>query len=154
MTRLEAGQRAPDFAAVAHDGTSVSLADVHGRWTLLWFYPEADTPGCTIEACGLRDHVRELQALGLVLLGVSFDDVAKNAAFADKFALPYRLLCDTEQELGVAYDAVETEGEDAGWPKRVSYLIDPHGVIARVYDPVDPATHATTVLRDLEAAQD
>lgn len=152
--RPTAGQPAPDFEALAHDGTTVHLRDLHGRWVLLWFYPEADTPGCTIEACGLRDHFRELAALGLVVLGVSFDDQAKNAAFAEKFALPYRLLCDTDQRVGAAYDAVELEGEDAGWPRRISFLIDPHGQIARVYDPVNPKLHATTVLHDLAAAAD
>ena len=151
---IQRGQVAPDFDAVAHDGTTVRLSDLHGRWVLLWFYPEADTPGCTIEACGLRDLTRELQALGCVILGVSFDDVTKNAAFADKFQLPYRLLCDTEQELGRAYDAIETKGEDAGWPRRISYLIDPARTILRVYDPVNPKLHAATVLRDLQAADD
>jgi peroxiredoxin Q/BCP len=154
MTRPVVGQQAPDFQAVAHDGSSVQLADLHGRWALLWFYPEADTPGCTVEACGLRDHFAELQALGLVILGVSFDDVAKNAAFAEKHHLPFRLLCDTDQELGLAYDAIEPEGEDAGWPRRISFLIDPRGEIARVYDPVDPKTHAATVRDDLQGAQD
>lgn len=151
---LATGQPAPDFTAVAHDGDTVHLRDLHGRWVLLWFYPEADTPGCTVEACSLRDHARELQTFGCTILGVSFDDVAKNAAFADKFHLPFRLLCDTEQELGRLYQAIETEGEDAGWPRRISYLIDPAGLIHRAYDPVDPATHAATVLQDLEAAAD
>ncbi len=148
------GQPAPDFDALAHDGSSVVLHDLHGHWVLLWFYPEADTPGCTIEACGLRDSMQALQAFGCVVLGVSFDAQAKNAAFAAKFDLPYRLLCDTDQRLGAAYGAIETAGEDAGWPRRVSFLIDPGGVVARVYDPVDPTTHAATVLRDLEGAAD
>lgn len=152
--KIVAGQPAPDFEAVAHDGTTVRLRDHHGRWVLLWFYPEADTPGCTLEATGLRDHARELTALGCVILGASFDDVGKNAAFVDKFQLPFRLLCDTDQQLGAAYDAIETTGEDAGWPRRVSFLIDPTGVVARVYDPVTPRTHAATVLQDLQAAAD
>ncbi len=151
---IASGQVAPDFEALAHDGTTVRLSDLHGRWILLWFYPEADTPGCTIEACGLRDLTRELQALGCVILGVSFDDVAKNAAFAEKFQLPYRLLCDTDQLLGAAYGAIETEGEDAGWPRRISFLIDPARTIVRIYDPVNPKLHAATVLRDLQAADD
>ena len=154
MSRPEVGQHAPEFVAVAHDGTTVRRSDLHGRWVLLWFYPEADTPGCTVEACGLRDATESLHAMHLEILGVSFDDVAKNAAFAEKHHLPFRLLCDTDQELGHAYDAVETEGEDAGWPRRISFLIDPRGDIARVYDPVDPKTHAQTVLDDLMAAQD
>ncbi len=87
-----------------------------------------------------------------MILGVSFDALAKNAAFAARHALPFLLLCDTDKRLGAAYDAIETEGEDAGWPKRVSFLIDPHGQIARVYDPVAPGTHALAVLRDLQAA--
>ena len=67
-----------------------------------------------------------------MILGASFDDVGKNAAFADKYQLPFRLLCDTDQQLGAAYDAIETTGDDAGWPRRVSFLIDPTGVVARV----------------------
>lgn len=66
--------------------------------------------------------------------------------------MPFPLLCDPDKQLGAAYDAIETVGEDAGWPKRVSFLIDPSGTLARLYDPADPATHARTVLRDLQAA--
>lgn len=152
--KIVPGQSAPDFEAIAHDGTTVRLHELRGHWLLLWFYPEADTPGCTVEACGLRDLAREIGALGCRIFGVSFDDVGKNAAFAEKFNLPYQLLCDTEQQLGQAYDAVELAGEDAGWPRRVSFLIDPAGVIARVYDPVDPKSHAGAVLRDLQNAAD
>lgn len=152
--KIDLGQPAPDFEAMAHDGTTVRLHDLRGHWVLLWFYPEADTPGCTIEACGLRDLGREIGALGCRIFGVSFDDIGKNAAFAAKHSLPFQLLCDTEQELGQAYDAIETEGADSGWPRRVSFLIDPVGNVARVYDPVNPKLHAAMVLRDLQAAAD
>ena len=91
---------------------------------------------------------------GATILGISPDTVASHEAFAAKHALPYRLLCDTDQRLGALYDAIETAGEDAGWPKRISFLIDPAQTVVRVYDPVDPKLHATTVLNDLQAAAD
>ena len=103
---------------------------------------------------GLRDRAREFAAAGCVIVGVSFDAVAKNHAFARKLDLPFALACDEAKQVGAAYDAIEPDGEDAGWPRRVSFLIDPGGVVARVYDPVDPTTHAATVLRDLEGAAD
>ena len=105
---IVAGQQAPDFDALAHDGTTVRLKDLHGRWVLLWFYPEADTPGCTTEACGLRDQSQQFAAMHCDILGVSFDDQAKNAAFAAKHGLAFRLLCDTDQRMGALYDAIET----------------------------------------------
>lgn len=151
---IVAEQPAPDFEAVAHDGTTVRLSDSHGRWILLWFYPEADTPDCTTEACGLNTQAQQFASMHCDILGVSFDDQAKNAAFADKFGLKFRLLCDTDQRLGALYDAIETTGPDAGWPKRISFLIDPSHTVVRVYDPVNPKMHATTVLHDLRVLAD
>jgi peroxiredoxin Q/BCP len=83
----------------------------------------------------------------VVVLGASFDDVAANRAFADKFKYPYKLLCDTDKQLGTAYHAIDTE--DAGYPRRVSYLIGPDRTIVKTYDPVKPSTHPAQVLADL-----
>ena len=86
-----------------------------------------------------------------MVLGVSFDAVAKNAAFAARFGYRFRMLSDVDKVAGAAYDAIELDGEDAGWPRRVSFLIDRAGTIARVYAPVDVGSHAATVLADLAA---
>ena len=100
---------------------------------------------------GLRDRAREFAAAGCVIVGVSFDAVAKNHAFARKLDLPFALACDEAKQVGAAYDAIEPDGEDAGWPRRISFLIDRDGTIARVYWPVDVHAHAAAVLADLAA---
>ena len=149
MPLLKTGDTAPDFQVQAHTGEAVSLVDFRGRYVLLWFYPKADTPGCTIEGCGLRDRATEFQDARATILGVSFDTVEENRAFAEKFDFPYPLLCDTERAIGVAYGAAESA--DASHAKRISYLIDPEGVIAEVYGDVKPADHPGQVLEALAA---
>jgi thioredoxin-dependent peroxiredoxin len=149
MPLLNAGDPAPDFKVKAHTGETISLADQRGSYVLLWFYPKADTPGCTIEGCGLRDRASEFADARATIFGVSFDTVEENKAFAEKFNFPYALLCDTERELGVAYGAAE--GPDARSAKRISYLIDPEGVIAEVYGDVKPDRHPAEVLEALAA---
>jgi len=104
-----------------------------------------------VQGNGLRDRARDFAAAGCAILGVSFDAVAKNHAFACKFELPFPLACDVDKAVGAAYDAIEPDGEDAGWPRRISFLIDRDGTIARVYWPVDVHAHAAAVLADLAA---
>ncbi len=151
MALLEPGDRAPDFAVVAHDGRTVRLRDLAGRHVLLWFYPEADTPGCTIEGRGLRDRAAQFAAADTAILGVSFDAVEKNRAFAAKLGFEFPLLCDTERVLGRAYDAIDPDDPD--WPRRISYLIGPDQTIVRTYPEVDVNQHADDVLADLGAVR-
>ena len=141
---LEAGTEAPAFTATAHDGTTVRLADQRGHKVLLWFYPRADTPGCTVEGKSLRDDFESFTAADVRIFGVSVDEVAANCAFADKFAFPYPLLCDTDRSISLAYRACASASD--GHARRISYLIDEQGRIAHALDNVDPATHAATVL--------
>lgn len=141
------GSPAPDFRGTAHDGTTVSLGDFRGRTLLLWFYPRADTPGCTKEGCDLRDGFAELGRRGVAVVGCSFDDVPANRAFAEKFAFPFPLLCDTDRRIGLAYGACARP--DAGHPQRISYLIDAKGVVRACLEKVDPATHAAEILSRL-----
>lgn len=141
---LAAGSQAPEFRATAHDGSTVSLAELHGRKVVLWFYPKADTPGCTVEGKGFCSEYERLEALGVEVLGVSFDDRAANAAFAYKFGFPYRLLCDTDRSIGMAYGACDSTG--ARHARRISYVIDESGRILQAYGQVDPATHIVEVL--------
>ncbi len=143
---LEPGMPFPAFSLPAHDGTVVSSADLAGKWVLVYFYPKADTPGCTREACELRDSWPEVQAEGLVVLGVSYDTPEANRAFAEKYHLPFLLLSDRDRELAAQVGAKRAL---IPVPRRISYLVAPDGTVARAYAQVDPATHAGEVLRDL-----
>jgi thioredoxin-dependent peroxiredoxin len=144
---LRAGDIAPEFTKVTHQGKSVSLAGLRGRKVLLWFFPEAGSAGCTTEARSFQEHRPYFDESNVVLLGASFDCVEDNAAFAEKLGLDFPLLCDTTRELAFAYGACEDR--KARYPDRISVLIDESGRIARVYDQVDPRDHAARVLADL-----
>lgn len=141
---LVPGSPAPDFSVLAHDGSTVTLRGLRGKKILLWFYPKADTPGCTIEGKELCSTHSRFAERGVVVLGVSFDGAAANKAFAEKFAFPYLLLCDTDRKLGVSYGACDKPG--AGHARRISYVIDENGIIAHALLKVDPSTHAAEVL--------
>jgi peroxiredoxin Q/BCP len=144
---VQAGQAAPDFSLPAHDGTIVSLKDLRGRKALLWFFPEADTPGCTVEGLGFRDHREYFEDGNIVVLGVSFNTPEENAAFAKKHGFNFPLLSDTGRAAALAYGACEDS--KARYAERVSFLIDESGRIARVYDSVNPRDHAAQILAGL-----
>lgn len=141
---LQAGSEAPPFSLQDHEGRTVRLGDLKGRKVLLWFFPKADTPGCTAQGCALRDRFRDFESRGIVILGASFDDQAANRSFAEKFEFPFPLLCDTERKVGLSYRACADAS--AGHPRRMTYLIDERGVISHVLPDVDPRTHADLVL--------
>jgi len=143
---LEPGMPFPAFSLPAHDGTVVSSAELAGKSVLVYFYPRADTPGCTREACELRDSWPAVQAEGLVVLGVSYDRPEANRAFAEKYHLPFPLLSDRDKELAARVGAKRSL---IPVPKRISYLVAPDGTVARTYAHVDPEGHAGEVLRDL-----
>jgi thioredoxin-dependent peroxiredoxin len=142
---IEAGERFPTFDLEAHDGQRVTSASLLGRPYLLFFYPKADTPGCTRQACGLRDHWRELEAAGLTVFGVSYDKPAANRAFAERRRLPFRLLSDRGGRLARLVDARRAF---LPVPKRVSYMVGPDGIVLEAYPAVSPVGHAEEVLRD------
>jgi peroxiredoxin Q/BCP len=143
---LSPGTPAPPFTVTAHDGSTVSLSDFRGHKVLLWFYPKADTPGCTAEGRGFRDHHDEFRERNVVILGASVDTAEDNAAFAERFDFPFLLLCDGDRTLARAYGAVEP---GSPYARRISVLIDESGRVARVYDPVSAKTHPVEVLADL-----
>lgn len=145
---LAAGDRFVDFELEAHDGTVVRSSDLEGTPYLLYFYPKADTPGCTKEACELRDAWSELSDLGLEVFGVSYDDPRANARFADKYSLPFRLLSDTDRELAKRVGASRAL---LPVPKRISYLVGADGSVLKAYPSVDPKTHDDEVLADFRA---
>lgn len=141
---LEVGTPAPDFEVEAHDSSAVRLSDLRGRTVLLWFYPKADTPGCTVEGKGLCSSYADFESRGVTILGVSFDDREANAAFAARFGFPFLLLCDTDRRIGLAYGACDHA--EAGHARRISYVIDEQGIVRHVLPKVDPATHTADIL--------
>jgi thioredoxin-dependent peroxiredoxin len=144
---LKAGDEAPDFTLTTHEGKPLHLSSLRGRKVLLWFYPQANTPGCTAEGCSLRDNYNYYEESGIAALGVSFDPVEDNAAFASKYAFPFTLLSDTDRAVGLAYGACDSL--KAAYAERISYVIDEQGRILRAYAQVDPRVHAAEVLADL-----
>jgi thioredoxin-dependent peroxiredoxin len=144
---LKAGDTAPDFTVPTHEVKPLSLSSLRGHKVLLWFYPQADTPGCTAEGCSIRDQYSYYEENNIVVLGVSFDSVEDNAAFVKKFNFPFVLLCDTGRQLGIEYGACDNP--KARYAERISYVIDERGVIARAYPQVNPRDHAAQVLADI-----
>ena len=132
--------RAPGFSVKDHNGNTVSLADFNGKKVVLWFYPKADTPGCTIEGKGFRDDYEKFAQKNTVILGVSLDNETDNKAFAEKFNFPYPLLCDVNQEIALAYEAVK--GPEDEYASRITYVIGEDGNILEAISQVDTKTHS------------
>lgn len=156
MLSLAAGELAPDFSLPDHTGQVRRLSDWRGQWVLLYFYPKDDTPGCTTEACSLRDHWAELQQQGVVVLGISADSVKSHAKFAKKYQLPFILLADEDKAVVQLYQVWGEKtflGKHFLGIRRESFLINPAGQIAEHYPKVKPADHAKTVLVDLQRLQ-
>ncbi|MGA8059487.1 MAG: peroxiredoxin [Candidatus Binataceae bacterium] len=141
---VKVGDPAPDFTLPADDGGQLKLSSLRGHSVLLWFFPEAGTPGCSLEGRGLRDHREYFDQSAIEVVGVSFDSVADNAAFARKHNFGFRLLSDIKHEVALAYGACDSL--KTRYPERISFLIDPSGRIECVYDKVDPRDHAAQVL--------
>jgi len=146
---LAPGARAPAFSLPSDSGSRVSLKDFKGKTVVLYFYPKDDTSGCTTEACGFRDSWRAVQAAGAVVLGVSPDGPASHQKFRKKYELPFPLLADEDHAVAEAYGAW---GEKSMYGRkyfgvlRTTYVIDPAGRIARVFEKVKPRGHAAEVL--------
>ena len=137
---LEQGTKAPSFSVKDHNGNTVSLADFSGKKIVLWFYPKADTPGCTVEGKGFRDDYEKFTEKNTAILGVSLDNETDNKAFAEKFNFPYPLLCDVNHEIALAYKAVK--GSQDEYASRISYVIDESGNILEAISQVDTKTHS------------
>jgi thioredoxin-dependent peroxiredoxin len=147
---LPPGTSAPDFALPDQHGNTVRLADLRGQWVLLWWYPKAQTPGCTVEGQSIRDRADDFAAANCVVLGASFDTVQGNRDFAEMQGFDFALLSDVDHSVGAAYEVVRAGDQRyGGFAERYSYLIDPEGVIRRSYSVSDVTTHAHDVLHDL-----
>lgn len=149
-----AGKKAPTFTLPDQDGKTHSLKDYAGRWVLLYFYPKDDTPGCTIEACTIRDQFQDFKKIKAVVLGVSTDSVESHKRFADAYELPFTLLADAEKKVVNLYGVWGEKnmmGKKYMGTKRTSFLIAPDGKIAKVYENVKPPVHAGQVIADIRA---
>ena len=149
------GEPAPDFTATTDGGERVSLSDFRGRPVVLYFYPKDDTPGCTAQACGIRDAYGEFESAGAVVLGVSPDKVAKHVKFKEKYGLPFTLLADPEHEVADRYGTWGEKrymGRTYWGVNRTTFLITPDGSVAKVMEGVKPDTHAEDVLAALSSA--
>jgi len=146
---IEPGSAAPDFTLANQDGESTSLSDYHGHWVVLYFYPKADTPGCTTQACGVRDRGGEYAKADAVVLGVSPDSVAELKKFANKFGLPFTLLADTDHAVAERYGVWAEKsmyGRKYWGNQRATFIIDGAGLVRHVIPKVTPKTHDDDVL--------
>jgi peroxiredoxin Q/BCP len=149
---VEEGTPAPEFELQSDAGETVELAGLRGKPVVLYFYPKDDTPGCTTQACGIRDAYGEFEAAGAVVLGVSPDSEASHVEFREKFGLPFTLLADTDHRVAEAYGVwVEKKnyGKTYMGVERSTFVIDADGIVKRVLRKVKPETHADDVLAAL-----
>jgi len=147
--KLKIGQKAPDFILPDQAGKKHSLKDYKGREVLLYFYPKDDTPGCTTEACTIRDSYSGFQKSKIVVLGVSVDSIKSHEKFASKYKLLFTLLSDEDKKVVKAYGVWGKKkfmGREYMGTNRTSFLIDPQGKISKIYEQVKPALHAGEVL--------
>lgn len=154
MSRPAVGDTVPAFEMTADDGTTVSDASLRGTRYVLYFYPNDDTPGCTTQACGLRDSFAAVTATGVAVLGVSPNSVRSHVRFRDKYALPYRLLSDEGHRVAEAFGVwIEKSSGDRTYfgNERTSFIIGPDGSVEHVLPKVKPAEHVGLVLEALAA---
>ena len=148
------GKPAPEFTLEDDAGETVSLSDLRGKPVVLYFYPKDDTPGCTAQACGIRDAYGEFEQAGAVVLGVSPDRVSKHVKFKEKYDLPFTLLADPEHEVAERYGVWGEKkymGRSYMGVSRTTFVIAPDGTVAEVMENVKPDSHADDVLASLAA---
>lgn len=162
--KLKVGQKAPAFELPDQNGKIHKLSDYSGKWILLYFYPKDDTPGCTIEACSIRDNFGSFKKMKTIVLGVNADSIKSHKKFEKKYKLPFPILSDESKKIIKAYGvwvvqtlrSLQTRrgkkkfmGREYMGIKRISFLIDPSGKISKIYEDVKPASHAGEVLASL-----
>ena len=151
---IEEGKPAPDFQLTGDDGETVRLSDLRGKQVVLYFYPKDDTPGCTTQACGIRDAYGEFEREGAVILGVSPDNEASHVKFKEKYHLPFTLLADEGHRVADEYGVWGPKkymGRTYEGVERSTFVIDADGTVKRVMRKVKPANHAEDVLEALRA---
>lgn len=149
---LSVGDVAPDFSLPDGKGNLIQLANLKGKWVVLYFYPRDNTPGCTKEACGFRDAYEQFQNQDVIVLGVSTDDAKAHEKFTSKFQLPFPLLTDAGGQVAAEYDSYGLKkfmGKEYMGISRNTFIIGPDGRIEKIYKKVKPETHASQILADL-----
>jgi len=146
---LKIGDAAPEFNLYDQSGNSHSIKDYSGQWLILYFYPKDDTPGCIKEACAFRDEYRVITEKNTQVLGVSIDSQKSHAGFAKKYHLPFPLLADEDGKVAKSYQSLWSLGF-IKFAKRHSFIIDPEGIIKKIYRSVDVDKHSQHIIADLE----
>lgn len=149
MTKLKAGDKAPDFSAQDEQGNTISLSDYKGKKLVIFFYPKASTPTCTTEACNLRDNYKDLQNKGYEILGVSADSAKRQSNFKNKYNFPYPLLADEDKAVIKAFGVWGEKkfmGRTFDGIHRVTFVIDENGIIEKVIDKVKAKIHTEQIL--------
>ena len=149
MKTLQPGDKVPEFSVVDDRGNTQSLSAYKGQKLVVFFYPKANTPGCTAEACDLRDHYKELQDAGYALLGVSADSQKKQRNFSEKYSFPFPLLADEDKQVIEAFGVWGPKkfmGREYDGIHRMTFLIDENGVVERVIEKVKTKAHAAQIL--------
>jgi thioredoxin-dependent peroxiredoxin len=148
--------KAPEFTLPDQNGKEISLKDFRGKYVVLYFYPRADTPGCTVEACEFRDSHRKIQNTGAVILGISPDQPKAQKKFEEKYSLPFTLLGDADKKVGNAFGVIQEKnmyGKKVMGVVRTTFIIGPDGKIKHIFHKVKPEGHAEEVLAYLKQAQ-
>jgi len=146
---INVGIKAPNFTLPSSSGSDVSLEDFIGTKVLIFFYPKDDTPGCTVEACGIRDEYENIKQKNTVVFGISADDLDSHNSFIKKFGLNFELLSDLDKEVSITYGAWGEKilyGKKSIGMKRMSFLINQEGLIAKIWKKVTPDKHASQIL--------
>ncbi|MDP4009965.1 MAG: thioredoxin-dependent thiol peroxidase [Candidatus Shapirobacteria bacterium] len=149
---IKVGKKAPGFCLPDQNDETRCLKDYVGKWVLVYFYPKDDTPGCTKEACGMRDNLSNFNRIDLVVLGISKDSVKSHQKFAKKYNLNFPILADEDTKVNQLYEVWQSKkfmGREFIGTVRSSFLIDPEGKIAKIYNNVKPEGHAQEVITDL-----
>ena len=151
---LQEGDKAPDFTLQDTTGNIVTLNEFLGKKIVIYFYPKDDTPGCTIEACEIRDNYSIFKEKNVIVLGVSADDIESHKNFTDKFSLPFPLLADVNKNMCADYDVLVDKivhGHTVKGITRITFLIDESGIIKKIWNPVEPNGHAEEILNVISA---
>ena len=155
MTNLREGDKAPSFSGANENGEIITSEDYKGKKLVLFFYPKDDSPGCTKEACNLRDNYRKFQKLGYEILGVSPDNSKKHKKFIDKYEFQYPLLADTEKEMIHAYGIWGPKkfmGREYDGLHRTTFIINEEGIIEKIFESVKTKDHSQQIMAELSLA--
>jgi len=150
MTHLKTGDKAPEIESRGHNGEEVSLSAMKGEKVILFFYPKDNTPGCTAEACNLRDNYGLLKEKGFAIIGISADDEKSHKKFSDKFSLPFPLIPDTDKKILKDYGVWGPKkfmGKSYEGVNRTTFIIDEKGIISHIFEKVDTGNHTSQILK-------